>query len=834
MRLGAKILLTTSATFFAFLAVLYFISHGLLLDNFRDHEEKDTALNVERVLSALEGEIENLHSLNLDWASWDDSYSFVVDRNRQFIKSNLNTETLAKQRLNLVVFLNGSGKTVFAKALDHRSITELPMPQEFRDFVSPQGLFLGADPQAAGKSGVISLGKRFMMASARPITTSEGEGPVRGTLVMGRYLDEDEVKMLSEKTHLPASLGRYDGSLASRFTNGASRPLAGREHIVIIPATGDLIEGYALVKDLSGTPLMVLRVLLARDIYGQGKRSVLYFMVYLAAAALILVGSVLVFLKVDVLSRLSQLSRAAIDIGRTGRLSERVRVAGSDELTLLGGEINRMLGSLEELEAGRRKAEEEVRAAKAELEVRVRQRTAELVEKNMELRGEIAERKRVEEAMKEMVYHDYLTGLPNRLLFTDRLNQVLAKRHRTKDIVAAVLFVGIDRFKAVNDTLGHSAGDTLLKDIAKLFEAALREGDSVARVGGDEFAVLLADLARVEDIPAVVERIFDIFRKPVDVIGNSIFVTVSVGIAVWPYDGADSTALMKNADIAMYQAKGKGGNRYEMYNPEMAQKTLEKLRIGNRLRSALERNEFVLYYQPQYDLRKKRFTGAEALIRWRDREMGLVPPATFIPIAEETGLIVPIGEWVLRTACTLNRMLTENGLEDLMVSINISPRMFGEAGFIGTVASVLNDSGIDPRYLRLEITESLLMANLADAARTISELKSAGVTFSVDDFGTGYSSLAYLKNLSISELKIDRSFIKDIDRHADDKLITNAIISLAHSLNLEVIAEGVETKEQLDFLVEHNCDKIQGFYYARPLPEEEFMKVIMETNGKVG
>jgi EAL domain-containing protein (putative c-di-GMP-specific phosphodiesterase class I) len=269
-----------------------------------------------------------------------------------------------------------------------------------------------------------------------------------------------------------------------------------------------------------------------------------------------------------------------------------------------------------------------------------------------------------------------------------------------------------------------------------------------------------------------------------------------------------------------------------MYNPEMAQRTVERLTIGNKLRSALEQDEFILYYQAQYDLKKKRFTGAEALIRWQDREMGLVSPVTFIPIAEETGVIVPIGEWVLRTACSLNKKLNQLGLEDLSISINISPRMFGEPGFTGSVVNILKESGLDPRYLMLEITEGLLMSNLVDAARTIKEMKSAGVRFSVDDFGTGYSSLAYLKNLSINELKIDRSFIKDLTKNTDDKLIIKAIISLAHSLSLEVIAEGVETREQLDFLVEHHCDKIQGYYYSKPLPEKEFFELITATNGK--
>lgn len=830
MRLGAKILLTTSVTFSGFMIVLFFISQGLLLGTFEHFEERRTALNTERVLSALEGEIENLHSFNLDWASWDDSYSFVLDKNKGYIKSTLNIETLTKQRLNLIVYLNSSGAIVFAKALDHLSMKELPLPEGFKSFISPAGLRLDADPEA-GKSGIISLEDRFMMVSARPITTSEGKGPARGTLIMGRYLDEDEIRQLSKKTHMPVNLARYDRSSAAKLSREAKRPIAEHTHILTLPVSSDLIEGYAIVKDLYGSPSLLIRVELPRDIYQQGKTSLSYFMLYLFAAALTWTAVVIIFLKKNILSRVSQLSHAASEIGRTGNLSERVCEAGRDEISVLSREINRMLGSLEELETLRRDAETEIRVAKDELEIRVRERTTELLEKNIELNEEIAERKRVEEAMKEMVYHDYLTGLPNRMLFTDRLNQIIARR-RPDETIAAVLFMDMDRFKVVNDSLGHAAGDELLKLIARMTQDVLREGDTVARMGGDEFTILLRDIAKLEDIPMVVERIFDIFRNPINLMGNDIFMTVSVGIAVYPFDGADSTALMKNADIAMYHAKNSGGNRYEMYNPEMAQRAVERLTIGSKLRSALEQGEFLLFYQPQYDLRKKRFTAAEALIRWQNHEMGLVSPVTFIPIAEETGVIVPIGEWVLRTACSLNRKLNQLGLEDLSISINISPRMFGDPGFTSSVVTVLKESGLDPRYLMLEITEGLLMSNLVDASKTIREMKSAGVRFSIDDFGTGYSSLAYLKNLSINELKIDRSFIKDLTKDTDDRLIIKAIISLAHSLSLEVIAEGVETREQLDFLVEHHCDKIQGYYYSKPLPEKEFLELILETNGK--
>jgi len=828
MQIGTKTLVTISSTFIGLTIALFFISQVFLLGSFKDYEERDTALNVVRVINALQGEIENLHSLNLDWASWDDSYGFVGDRNPEFIRSNLNNETLAKQRLDLITFLNKSGDVVFSKAIDHYSIKDTGFPEEFRPFIASEGLLSAVRLPEAGQSGIIKLGNRFMIVSSRPILTSEGNGPGRGALIMGRYLDDNELMRLSAKTYLPVKLLSYDEDFLESLGEEASRPLDGKENIMTRAASNEAVWGYGIVKDIAGAPAFVLGLELPREIYRQGQASLSYFMAYLLLAALVSAAVIILLVKKTVLSRVLNLSRAAGEIGRTGDLSVRVQAAGEDEISALSVEINRMLHSLEGLEAERKCSEEKIRKANDELEARVRERTAELVRTNAELNDEITERKRVEEAMKEMVYHDYLTGLPNRMLFTDRLNQLIARSNRTTGIIAAVVVMGVDRFKVVNNSLGHSAGDELIKKISHKAQSALRDTDTVARIGGDEFALLLPDISRIEGIPAVLERVLSFLRMPIELMGHSLFITASMGVAVFPHDGADSTALLKNAEAAMHHAKTKGGNTFEMYDPEMAKKALDRLTIGNRLRKALDREEFVLHYQPLYDLREKRFTGAEALIRWRDPEAGrLVPPMSFIPIAEETGIITPIGEWGLLKACTFAKKVQDSGYGRLGMSVNISPRMFEEQGFAENVVDILKVSGLDPQNLKLEITESLLMAHLDEAAKKISRLKNAGIRFSIDDFGTGYSSLAYLQSLSIDEIKIDRSFIMGLP---SDRFIVNAIINLAHNLNLEVIAEGVETQEQLDFLVEHKCDKIQGFLFAKPMPEDEFLKLMAENN----
>ncbi len=825
MTLGNKTLLTISATFVGLIAILFVLSQTILLGGFRKLEEDDTRRNVGRALSALETEIKNLSSLNLDWASWDDSYQFIVERNTDYIKSNLNDETLAKQKLNLIMYLDSSGKIVFGKAIDHRGMKEVPLPKDLMRHLAPESPLLRHDDAKGIDDGLIVIDKGILLAAAHPILSSEGKGPVRGTLLMARYLDEGEVRHLGEVTHMAVSLTRYE----SLFPDGnGAGGVAWPDTIFIRPLSEDLIEGLGVVKDIYDKPAFILKVALPREIFRQGKASRSYFISYLLLAALTSALAITLLLKKNVLTRLKVLGVSVADVGLTGNLAERIPLTGDDELTALSGEVNKMLEALERLEAGRKDAESALRKARDELEARVRERTADLSEANLALKEEITERKRMEHVVKDMAFHDHLTGLPNRLLFIDRLNQVIVMgaRHKSQ---AAVLFLNLDRFKVVNDTLGHAAGDELIKVVAERLKKSLRDGDTVARLGGDEFTVLLQDLAKVEDIPMVLEKVFNSIRESIPVSGHDVFVTASAGVSLYPHDGNDGIELLRNADIAMHHAKGKGGNAYQMYNPAMAEKAFERLTIGNKLRTALERKEFILYYQPQVDLKTGRIIGSEALIRWQDPEKGLVSPAAFIPLAEETGLIVAIGEWGLYEACGQNKKIQQNGFPDMIISVNISARMFTQEGFVETVARVLKDTGLDPRHLMLEITESLLMTNIAEAAAVMKDLKGIGIEFSIDDFGTGYSSLAYLKSLPISQLKIDRSFVQDIADSNDGRLIVTAIIKLGQSLRLDVIAEGVETHEQLEFLKLNQCDKIQGFLFSKPLPAEAFSSLLKEN-----
>jgi diguanylate cyclase (GGDEF)-like protein len=411
---------------------------------------------------------------------------------------------------------------------------------------------------------------------------------------------------------------------------------------------------------------------------------------------------------------------------------------------------------------------------------------------------------------------------------TRRLDQALS-RHRRAGTRLAILFMDLDRFKVINDSLGHDVGDLLLRQVADRLLAQSREGDMVARMGGDEFVVLIENQEDLQDIAACAKRLVEQLSAPYDIGRNGCHVTLSIGISVFPSDGSDSQALLKAADVAMYRAKENGRNNYLYYSPSMNVHTAERLELESDLRHALERGEFLLHYQPKVEVATGLIIGIEALLRWRHPLRGLISPMDFIPLAEETGLIVPIGEWVLATACARTKAWQDKTGAKLGVAVNLSAQQFADPMLLSRLTQIIHASGLDPSSLELEITESVVMSHGASAVTALEKLKSAGVQIAMDDFGTGYSSLAYLKRFPIDTLKVDRSFIRDIPSDSGDMKITRAIIAMAHSLKLKVVAEGVETADQLRFLQAQRCDAVQGYFLFRPVPEEQ-VAAVLELN----
>lgn len=429
---------------------------------------------------------------------------------------------------------------------------------------------------------------------------------------------------------------------------------------------------------------------------------------------------------------------------------------------------------------------------------------------------DVTERTKAEQEIHHLANYDTLTGLPNRNLLHDRLQQAIVQAARTSGNVG-VLFLDLDRFKGVNDSLGHRAGDQLLKTVSERLRVCVRESDTLARIGGDEFVVILSLVSDEDGISSAASKILAIISEPFLIEGQELYLTASIGVAVYPTDGSDVQALLKHADLAMYQAKDMDRNNFQFFSSDLNVKVMERMVLESSLRRALERNEFQLLYQPQIDVLGKQVVGFEALLRWHHPDLGTISPDKFIPLAEETGLIHSIGEWVIRTACRQGNVWRENGLQPVRMAVNLSGRQF-KMKLDQVVSAILMETGFDPHWLELELTESILMRNASENHELLQALASMGCSLSIDDFGTGYSSLSYLKHFPLGRLKIDRSFVRDIMTNPDDRAIAKVIIDMAHTLNMEVTAEGVEDREQLELLKSYGCKEMQGFYFSKPVP----------------
>jgi diguanylate cyclase (GGDEF)-like protein/PAS domain S-box-containing protein len=441
--------------------------------------------------------------------------------------------------------------------------------------------------------------------------------------------------------------------------------------------------------------------------------------------------------------------------------------------------------------------------------------------------ADISDVKQNQERLEYLAHYDQLTGLPNRLLFNDRLQQAIRHATRTQQQVA-VIVLDLDRFKEVNDTLGHSAGDALLVEVAAQLNNSIRGSDTVCRMGGDEFIIMMPAVGEVDNVIDIAQKLLSAFSRPFCINGNDVYITPSIGISMYPQDSKTQETLIKNADTAMYHAKREGRNNFQFYQESMYNTVLERLTLKSRLHQALDRDEFQLFYQIKVDSVTEEVVGAEALIRWLHPEDGFINPGRFIPLAEESDLILPIGQWVIREACTQNMMLHKIGLAPINIAVNLSARQLHQQNIPEIIKTILLETGLPAKYLSVEITESMLMQDVENTINTLAAIKEMGLSIAIDDFGTGYSSLNYLKRFPIDILKVDRSFVMDIDKDHGDRAVIASIITLAHNLKLKVVAEGVETREELEFLKAHDCDMIQGYYFSRPLPWQDFTALLKE------
>ena len=647
----------------------------------------------------------------------------------------------------------------------------------------------------------------MILLSICPILTSAGEGPINGYIVLGANFTEKKIADIGKELSSEIKLTFLkDFEYDRKFFDLKD------DKIQIDAVSDQKIIGRAFLDDIDGKHLLLLSIEKNRDINNIGEAGIKATLWLLLGLFFLFAIIITVILDRGILLRFQELSNDIRKIGEGKDLSVRLKRQNiDDELTDVSNEINGMLGALERSQLFLSKSESALKKA---------------IEK---LQDEVLEHEKTQEQIKYIAYHDTLTGLPNRNLLNELLVHSITLAERNNKCMA-VLFLDIDGFKMINDSKGHGMGDQILQEVAERLLKTLRKSDVIARHGGDEFIVIIEELDNCSGVELIANKIINCFQEPFHLENQDYFLTTSVGVAVYPADGQTPDMLIKNADIAMYKAKENGKNQYLFCTPVMKDVANETMELSTNLYRAIEKNELELYYQPQLSCHNNQIMGVEALIRWRHPVMGLISPAKFIPIAEKTGLILPIGEWVLRTACQQNKKWQEQGLPKIRMGVNLSLRQFHNNDLLNLVESVLKETKLAPQYLELEITETIAMKEKSYIINTLNAFRQIGVSIAIDDFGTEYSSLSYLKHLPVDRLKVAMQFIRGIGIDHKDEALAKGIIVLAKSIGMNVIAEGVETKEQLEFLKNHNCDEIQGYYFFKPLIEAEMTKLLITYN----
>lgn len=853
MKLRWNILLWIGSLLVLLSVVLLLLGKLVFLQSFVRLEEQQSRQTLIRGIHAVEQKILFINRTASDWASWDDTYRFMADRNHSFLESNLVDSTFQSLGLNVLLLLDGRGQVVEGKAFDLERESALPpfngLLRELRqraDFWS----FSQPDRQL---SGILNLPEGPLLMAAHPILNSEGEGPVRGCLFMGRFLDEEELRTLGQKVGLGFSFSHIE---AGRNWVPWQDSADGQPEFQLRIADGKNLRARLLLRDVFGKPACVLAVGLPRAVYRQGLQTIRYFNFWALSAAWL--AGLIIYLLWDrlLLSRekehhsdqlFQHLFQQSADcfflcdergqfVAVNRQACEILGYPRGELLTLHWKDITEAW-VYDLLTNPRRLAER----TPLPLEVQFQKKggavfPGEISISRMQSEGQtyffvlardVSERRAVEEKLRDnknrldhLAYHDMLTDLPNRLRAIERLQQALQKTRQNEGKMAVLLF-DVDRFKNINESLGHETGDEILVEMACRLQEIVRGTDFVARFGGDEFLVVLEEVGDQTDVETVAEKILATVAQPLFVKEQQFYLTGSIGISLFPRHGEDVHTLLKCADSAMYHAKDQGRNNYQFFVPELGGDISRRLYLETDLRQALERQEFALYFQPQFDFVNGRLQALEALLRWQHPQRGIVPPGEFIPLAEDTGLIVPIGEWVLRQACRHSRQWQEKGLAPVRVAVNISARQFRQAGFVDMVVQTLQDSTLAPEHLELEITESVVMQSPESALRMLTALREAGLQLAVDDFGTGYSSLIYLKRFPFSRLKIDQSFVRNLVDNASDEAIAAAIVALGRTLRLEVVAEGIETEKQIEVLRRLGCQLGQGFLLSRPMDAAE-------------
>jgi diguanylate cyclase (GGDEF)-like protein len=821
----AKTQFVLISCFVGLVFIIYLVVNAIMQNNIRIFEQHYVTEHVQRAENGINLSLDTLAQTASDWAIWDDTYQFVIDRNRKYIDNNFNVSVISNINLNAMLIMNLKGQSVYEYGVNLDKQEVMPVSKALVEYLRKSPVSNNTNPNYKMK-GLVLLPEGPMLIASWPILPSNGVGPVRGNLVVGRYLDHTEIGLLAKTLGIHMTIDRMDelDSHKAKLYHSIQAKLP----VLVRKIDQDHIGGYTILRDITGKPVVGVCVKTDREISKIGHQGMRYMLYALVVASFVFTTIMLFFLEKNILSRLLALNGQFREIGNSGIFSRRLKLDKiHDEIDDMTSEINAMLDKLETAEKKVIEGEA-LKRANEELENRVLERTLELSQTNESLQTEICERKKMQEQIEYLAYHDYLTDLPNRLLFNEQLTHAISLTKRIERIFA-IMFLDLDGFKIINDTMGHDIGDQLLIGVAKRLAAVLRKSDIVARFGGDEFIILVENIEDSNHIEMIAQKILNCFNRPFVIDGQECFITTCIGIAIYPTDGENAEKLIKNADVAMFKAKENGKNQYAFCTVELKNKVLETMKLTNKLYRALERNEFLLYYQPQLSCSTNKIVGVEALIRWNHPEMGMVSPGAFIPIAEQAGLINAIGEWVLQTACRQNKIWQDAGLPKIRMGVNLSVRQLQSANIVRQVDNVLRQTGLLPGYLELEITESVAMREQDYVIEVLRSLMDRGLHIAIDDFGTEYSSLNYLKKLPIDKIKIARPFVRGIGVSEKDEAIISAIIVLAKSMGFSVLAEGVETEKQLMYITQRMCDEVQGFYYYKPLPAKEMEELLRKV-----
>jgi diguanylate cyclase (GGDEF)-like protein/PAS domain S-box-containing protein len=838
-----------------------------LLESYVSLEQEAAERTAASLRRAWQEEASQLRTSVENYALWDDMYDFVRRPNIPFVQSNLSQTSMSNQRVDTVLVTNDKAEPVFWRRFDDPGNRGFPDARLLIADLPADALALPAgQPDAQPVTGILQRPGGAMLVAIAPILRTSGAGPARGKLLFGRALDEAVLNRLGAATGLRVrGIAPDAGGLPDEVRAEAARR-GNRQTALTVIEDGERTATYLVIRDITAAPALVLRVSEPRLVYLRGLETINY-LIYGALAMCLLFGAIALMLWLRLTKHWAQRNesearyRAVVSQASEGI----VLVDPATQQVLEANKAFLECSGYRELPAGGMhlldvfppgpvnsptlKEGLAPGAASAELKLRARDgstRDAEVTTSVITYRGrdvfclvtrDVTARKAADARLKaserrldRLAHHDPLTGLHNRLYLQSYLKRAMAESEASGTPLA-LLFLDVDRFKFINDSRGHETGDALLKEVAQRLTAAAGKGRLVVRMGGDEFVVVVPNAADDRAIAQLGSRILEALRQPFWFGNLQFLVTGSIGISVYPRDAADISMLLRSADTAMYHAKEKGRNNYQRFHAGLNARITDRVQLEAKLRAAVEQQRFQLLYQPQFDLRAGSIVGVEALLRWRDEDGTLRSSSEFMQIAEETGLIMPIGEWVIREACRVRRAWQDGLAGKFRMAVNLSPIQLRRPEFVSRLQAALADTRLPPELLEVELTESAFMQHAGEEAQPLHLLRQLGIGVAVDDFGIGYSSLSYLKHFPVTKLKIDRSFIRDLATDPNDAAIVRAILALAASMKIPVCAEGVENSDQVRFLVEHGCQTAQGFYFAPPLDADSCLLLLSGTAG---